>query len=60
MNKLTLWLARDKDGELYLYFNRPERGETVWVAESGYMRIDDNLFPNLTWGDEPKEITIES
>lgn len=62
MNKLTLWIARDKTGNLYLYSKKPERTYPTgyFVSRGGeYMRIDNNKFPDLKWEDEPMEITIE-
>jgi len=61
MNKLTLWIARDKTGGLYVYTNRPVRiASGFFVAHGGeYMKIEPTKFPDLKWEDEPKEITIE-
>lgn len=59
-----MWVARDKDGELSLYINKPHRCKLPgWNQESwdsgviiGY--IDPKLFPDLTWDDEAIEVEL--
>lgn len=59
------WMARDKDGMLWMYSNKPEKYEErdVWYQLIGvgkYNIIDDLLesnFPHVKWSDEePTEI----
>ena len=65
-NKLKVWIARDEDGELYVYFIHPFKGKTEWrlpdfVNEDGIgaKRIDSDLFPSVQWEDEePTEAYI--
>lgn len=65
-NKLKVWIARDEDGELYLYFIHPFKGKTEWRLPYfhnedgvGTKRIDSNLFPSVKWEDEePTEAYI--
>ena len=65
-NKLKVWIARDEDGILYLYFIHPFKGKTEWrlpdfVNEDGIgaKRIDSDLFPSVRWeDDEPTEAYI--
>ena len=55
-----LWVARDWDGMLYVYFNKPIR-DTVWKewnSDEDSLSIDDSLFPDLTWEDEPLEVML--
>ena len=56
------WVCRDKDGRLLLFrLNKPQR-ETVGYWDSwddGYEYLPSNLFPNLTWQDEPIEVEIQ-
>ncbi len=57
----SLWIARDKDGELYLYYSKPERGESEWYAtnENGEVfDIPSEYFSTITWEDEPREIVL--
>ena len=65
-NKLKVWIARDEDGELYVYFIHPFKRKSEWrlldfVNEDGVgaKRIDSNLFPSVKWEDnEPTEAYI--
>ena len=59
----SLWLARDKDGFLTLFKSKPERAHEEWVdfnpeTEEQFIFIDNSLFPNLKWEDEPIEVNI--
>ena len=64
-NKYTmkkLWVARDKDGSLYMYDGYPVRDVDVWDV-SGPQPADSaeifaELFPELTWDDEPIEVNL--
>lgn len=59
-----MWVARDKDGTLALYKEKPVRGSldkerwvTFWPAYECF-EIDRSLFSNLKWEDEPIEVDI--
>lgn len=58
-DKVTIegWVARDGNNSLYLYEKRPVRDHNEWTEEI-IIHLDDDLFPNLTWSDDPLEITI--
>lgn len=44
------YIARDKNGELYLYNNPPYVTETDWRANYGHCtRLCSNFFPFITW-----------
>lgn len=55
------WIARNEDGRLYLYNNRPNRYKGlngIWLGMCP-MRIDSKLFPEVKWGDrEPTEVEL--
>lgn len=64
---MIMWIARDKDGRLNLFtFVTPVRMDEdgCWVKGkdcgdlAGSTRLDDNLFPQLTWNDEPIEVGL--
>ena len=57
--KLTGWVARDRNGEISVYEDYPERDSNgqFWLA-SGYMSIDEKSFPDLKWEDEPMEVEV--
>ena len=52
-----LWIVRDFEGELFAFYKKPERESRYWASDR-YIEIDDNLFPNLTWEDEPLEVEL--
>ena len=49
-----MWLARDKDGTLTLFFCiEPHKGNIEWWPNTdSYISIDENLFPEVQWSDE--------
>jgi hypothetical protein len=64
-----MWIARDKDGQLTLFTNKPHRCTDVgWDNESwdvvsmdeftDMMILNPTLFPNLTWKNEPIEVEL--
>ena len=60
MKALKAWVARDKDGMLYLYTAKPQKMSDSWYADKvGYVKLDDSLFPEVQWSDEePKGIEL--
>lgn len=55
-----MWAARNKNGDLKLFYNKPFRFDddkwiTTWI---NWMEIDSTLFPDLTWDDEPIEVEL--
>lgn len=52
------WVARDEDGNLFMYSTKPERIGTMWMGEFANFDLRNNLFPDLTWDDEPIEVEI--
>lgn len=68
-----MWVARDKDGTLNLWFNKPKRAVNFWYGQQkqdGWKaieefiqnkhEIDGKQFPKLTWEDEPINVYIYS
>mgnify|MGYP001574185841 CR=1 FL=1 len=57
-----MWVARDKDGELFLYTKKPYRyafsGMFVNTVSGKNIRINDTLFPNLKWENKPLEVNL--
>ena len=60
MKEIEAWVARDYDGMLYLYPDKPKKRSYHWYANKiGYMKLDNSLFPEVQWSDEePKEIEL--
>lgn len=71
--KVTMWLARDKDGDLYLYTHKPHKNtDPTFDTESWCTPdfVDDNddiinaaeinpkFFPEVTWDTEPLEVEL--
>lgn len=61
-----IWIARDKDNELYAYKDRPFREiregmkTGQWTSKSIYAyRLDKSWFPELTWGSEPIKLVVK-
>lgn len=62
-----MWVARDEDGGLFLYTNKPVKGVHGWGADFntppdkpyGFMKIDGTMFPEVKWRDlKPKEVEV--
>jgi hypothetical protein len=55
--EFTVFLARDKNNDLYLFDKLPIKGSECWWAESGvdgtYLRLDKSLYPEVTWESDP-------
>lgn len=61
---VRMWVARDKDNELYLYRDKPvkqpESNASKWLVTSfNAIHIDSDLFPSVKWEDkEPARVVI--
>lgn len=68
MEQVTVkgWIARDEKAyngyDLHLFIKqKPKRRGTMpyWIGKIGYsITLDDSLYPNLTWQDEPIEVEL--
>lgn len=65
MEKGVLWMARDRDGSLFLYRRKPRKDDgSVWYVESGagsdapgceWYELPPWLCPEVSWDeDEPR------
>lgn len=55
----SIWIARDKSGELIAFSKKPHRScDEMWETDSssGFSTIYDEWFPELKWEDEPIEL----
>ena len=70
-NNIHLYVARDKNGELFLYMSKPFRGVNKFHAhQNGCIITSDNYFSNfglnkydyanLKWEDEPVEVFVNT
>ena len=57
-----MYLARDKNNDLYLFNELPSRGNECWWSPAGldgtYLRLDKALYPDVAWDSEPLEVEI--
>ena len=54
------FVARDKDGRLFLYNEKPIKYNSIWIGDGFSLQID--LLPQIKWEDKkptPVEITIK-
>ena len=69
-NNVRFYVARDKDGELWLYIGRPFRDDAIFHGDadkqvisvtrlkSGRLGLNPNDFKDLKWEDEPVEVFL--
>lgn len=57
---MKAWVARDKNGGLYLYSGKPEKEDTCFfeIGDSDSMALNNKLFPNVTFENSPQEVEI--
>lgn len=56
-----LWIARDKDDDLYLYSEKPKKKIDIWQNQGTRypMRINKDIFPEVKWeDDEPRLVKL--
>lgn len=56
-----MWIARDKDGDLYIFTLRPSKRERFWInPKSEFIELPSCLFPEVKWEDkEPRELVLK-
>lgn len=70
-NKVHFYVARDKNGELFLYIGKPFRGiERFHECQNGHIIASGSDFPhfglnkddysNLKWEDKPIEVFVNT
>ena len=59
-NKYKFWVARDKNGFLFSYEDKPKRcdNKKEWFAEKFLSSMENSYFPELKWEDEPIEVEL--
>ena len=61
MSKKTIeaWVARDKDGKIYLYRYKPIKDKFVWYSPGFNLLLASASFPEIKWSDdEPTRVKI--
>lgn len=60
--KITAWVARDKNSGLYIHTLEPNKEKDFWIGLGDNLVIDRHLFPQVKWEDEEPtkvELTIK-
>ena len=55
IDKKFEWIAKDKDGEVCIYINKPKKEDVSWDNFSLYKALNiikDSLFDEILWEDE--------
>lgn len=54
--KLFKWIGRDEDGNLFIYGNKPIKGNTCWdrytYTYASRLTLYEHLFTSIKWQDE--------
>ena len=57
-----MWIARDKDGGLFLYPTKPKNGDYRFVCKyvyEDYIELNRDSFPSVTFENSPKEVELK-
>lgn len=60
-----MWIARDKDGDLWLYGQKPHKFRTrtdIFCSNENdeiYVKLYDNIFPEVTFENSPIEVELK-
>lgn len=58
---VSVWIARDKNGELYLYKSEPWRNGLCFDCdEILILSMDEDMYPEITWENSPKEFELKA
>jgi hypothetical protein len=71
MNK-TIWIARNKNGDLYLLQDKPTREYNYWDVEDNdgktlnfsigekesWVKLNNDYYPEVTWENSPIELIL--
>lgn len=59
---MEFWIARDKDGLLFLYEDCPRREAERFMPcdiPVNYFEVDAGEFPEVTWKNSPKKVELK-
>lgn len=57
---LSVWIARDKNGELCLYKSKPWKNGLCFDCDEMFLPMDEDMFPEITWENSPKEFELKA
>ena len=55
---MKMWIARDQNGEIYLYPTKPDKYDCIFDAYD-WWQIKQDLFPEVTFKNSPVEVEIK-
>ena len=59
----TLWIARDKNGWLFLYEHKPRRESKFFVdpeSDEGFFgSVEKQFYPEIKWKNSPVEVELK-
>ena len=59
MKEMEAWAARDMDGKLFLYRDKPIKDKFVWYSPGFSLVLASASFPEIKWSDdEPTKVSI--
>ena len=59
MIEMEAWVARDMDGKLFLYRDKPIKDKFVWYSPGFSLVLASASFPEIKWSDdEPTKVSI--
>ena len=59
MNEIESWAARDMDGKLFLYRDKPIKDKFIWYSPGFSLVLASASFPEIKWSDdEPTRVSI--
>lgn len=58
--EMSVWIARDKNGELYLYKSEPWINGLCFDCDEILLPIDEDMYPEITWENSPKEFELKA
>ena len=59
MKEMEAWVARDKDGKIYLYRYKPIKDKFIWYSPGFHLALASASFPEIKWSDdEPTRVSI--
>lgn len=69
---MAFWIARNKNGDLYLYYDEPEKRDDYFSTIETYngktflgarhkpkSKIPNNLFPEVTFENSPQQVEFK-
>ena len=59
MIEIESWAARDMDGKIFLYRDKPIKDKFVWYSPGFSLVLASASFPEIKWSDdEPTKVSI--